>query len=89
MQMSLVKKLLTGFLAILLLAGTLAVIPVSAASTTQSATVGSDSATDTNGTGTSDKTTDITFYDKLASGDAGILEVDSGIGSNRVYFSPN
>ena len=26
---------------------------------------------------------------QLASGDAGVLEVDSGIGSNRVYFSPN
>ena len=26
---------------------------------------------------------------QLASGDAGVLEVDSGTGSNRVYFSPN
>ncbi len=71
MQMSFLKKLLTGFLAMLLLAGAFAVIPVSAATANEDAAVGSGDADTDAGTDESEKTTDITFYDKLASGDAG------------------
>ena len=70
MHISLTKKLLAGFLAMLLLAATLAVLPVGAAggAVTQSAQTGSGSS---GSTASGSDETEIPFYGDLAGGDAG------------------
>ena len=73
MQQSLAKKLIVGLMAALLLVGSFAAIPVSAADDDKDVTTGEGSAdTDTeNGTVEEMPETDIKFHDNLAGGDAG------------------
>ncbi len=72
MQQSLARKLLVAMMAMLLLVGSFAAIPVSASTGSKSTTVGQSTASDiTTGTEEATPETDIKFHDNLAGGDAG------------------
>jgi len=72
MQKSLAKKLLVGFMAALLLVGSFAAVPVSAAENDEDAAIGTEGTEDTEaGTEEEMPETDIKFYDNLAGGEAG------------------
>ena len=72
MQTSLVKKLFVAFMAALLLAGSFAAVPVSAAEGAQDAVTGTESTEGTTpGTDAELPKTDIIFHDDLSGGEAG------------------